>query len=127
MRACPREGCGNQLHRDDMILCTGDFHALAGMCRGKKRLGEPEASFIEGRGRGRAYRCPICKQWHNGNQINGRADFLSQMRDAARALRDDPRVGWRGMIALADAWAPGMSERRSWSEGLDQQVAVAAA
>lgn len=126
-RPCPREGCGNTLHSDDLIVCTGDFHALAGMCRGKKRLGEPEADMIESRGRGLAYRCALCREHHNGNPVAARAEIMTTTRATVRALRDDPRVGWRGVLALVDAWAPNMSERERWHEGLDQRAAFAVA
>jgi hypothetical protein len=122
---CPREGCPNRLHDNAQIVCTGDFHALAGMCRGKKRLGEPEAAMIEGRGRGVAYACPLCRQHHNGAPIHGRAELTAVARATVRALRADPRVGPQGILALVDAWAPPASDRSGWAEGLDQRLAYA--
>ncbi len=125
LSACPREGCQNSVTHDHEIVCAVDFHALASTCRGKKRLGEPEAAMIEGRGRGVAYRCALCRQWHNGTAITNRAEFVVVTRDTVRALRDDERVGWRGILNLADAWHPSMSEREGWWADLDQKQAYA--
>jgi hypothetical protein len=124
--ACPREGCENTLLADQ-IVCVGDFAALAGHCRGKKRLGEPAAAAIQSAGRGRAYRCELCRQYHNGARLTDRMTVLIAIRATVRALREDPRVGWRGILALADAWSPdGENVNRSrWSEGLDQREAHA--
>lgn len=122
---CPREDCLNSLDDPTAIVCAADFHVLASTCRGKKRLGEPEAATIEGMGRGPAYECVLCKQWHNGAKLPDRAAFKVRIRATVRALREDPRVGWRGILNLADAWHPSVSERARWREGLDQRVAYA--
>jgi len=106
-----------------MIVCTGDFQALAGMCRGKKRLGQPEADMIEGRGGGVAYRCDLCRQYHNGSLPRSLAALTAASRATLRALEADPRVGRRGILNLADAWAPTRVARRRWYEGLDQRDA----
>lgn len=122
--ACPREGCVNYLYLPTQIVCTGDFTALAGMCRGKKRLGQPEADMIEGRGAGCAYRCPLCRQYHNGTLPANRMDLVTAARSTVRVLEADPRVGRRGILNLADAWTPSETVSRSrWSEGLDQTEA----
>lgn len=101
-----------------------DFHALATACYGKKRLGEPEAAMIEGRGRGLAYRCPLCKAWHNGRGrvADRRERFAVLLTTTVSALWADERVGWRGLIQLADAWHPDVSES---SDRLDQTLACA--
>jgi hypothetical protein len=121
---CPREGCANGLHLPEMIVCTGDFQALAGMCRAKKRLGQPEADMIEGRGGGAAYRCILCRQYHNGSPARNRMDLVTVARATLRALEADPRVGRKGILNLADAWVPSVILSRSrWYEGLDQSEA----
>lgn len=122
---CPREACANPLVSPDEVVCVVDFHALARTCRGKKRLGEPEAAAIEGLGKGAAYRCPLCQQWHNGKARPDAARFKVLVRDTVRALASDPRVGNRGILKLADAWRPGMSEREEWANSLDQRLAFA--
>jgi len=121
---CPREGCANRLHLPEMIVCTGDFQSLAGMCRAKKRLGQPEADMIQGRGGGDAYRCILCRQFHNGSAPKNRMDLVTVARATLRAMEQDPRVGWRGVLKLADAWIPSVILSRSrWYEGLDQTEA----
>jgi hypothetical protein len=122
---CPREGCINSLSSREILVCAVDFHALASSCRGKKRLGEPEAAMIEDRGRGLAYTCELCKQWHNGTAMGDEAGFRLVLRGTVQALAADPRVGWRGILNLADAWHPDVSERSEWSVGLDQTAAYA--
>jgi hypothetical protein len=89
----------------------------------KKRLGEPLAAQIADTRKAVSYRCPLCGQWHTGDAVGNRLAMETFGVATVEALRADPRVGWRGLIALADAWAPDMSERERWSEGLDQQVA----
>lgn len=127
MRRCPRSGCTGLLPAG-LIVCPGDFAALASSCRGKRRKGEPAAAGVEGRGGGRAYPCGLCVSWHNGGLICGDAPALAAVNLATvAALRADPRVGWRGVLQLADAWAPEMSEREKWAEGLDQRVALSVA
>jgi hypothetical protein len=124
-RSCPRAGCANPIG-EGLIVCAGDFTALAGMCRGKKRLGEPQASAIQARDGGRAYRCELCRQWHNGN-LPARLEELTTVAQATvSALRDDPRVGWRGVLQLADAWMPPNVNRSRWAQGLDQREAMTA-
>lgn len=125
--ACPRPGCGNLLAGDHQAICTGDFHLLASMCRGKRRIGQPLADALAAQRGLPAYRCPVDLQYHNGKPIKDRSASMSVASGAARALRADPRMGAQGMIALADAWAPGMSERERWSEGLDQRIAFVVA
>lgn len=122
---CPREGCGNSAEASKEIVCAVDFYALASMCRGKKRLGEPEAVMIQGMGRGAAYCCALCKQWHNGNAVARRAEFKAMVRDVVRALQADDRVGWRGILNLADSWHPRVAARARWREDLDQTQAFA--
>jgi hypothetical protein len=122
---CPRRDCINSLSSREILVCAVDFHALASSCRGKKRLGEPEAAMIEGRGRGLAYGCATCGQWHNGKAMDDQLGFQKLLRETVMALRDDPRVGWRGILNLADAWHPDVSERSEWSLGLDQRAAYA--
>jgi len=108
-----------------MIVCAVDFHALASSCRGKKRLGEPEAALVESLGKGAAYKCSLCKQFHNGKPTANRADFKTLVRDTVRALGADPRVGWQGLLNLDDAWHPNVSERATWYLDLDQKAAYA--
>lgn len=119
-RDCPRAGCDNRLSAQQ-IICAGDFAALAGMCRGKKPLGQPEADMIEGRGRGLAYCCPLCLMWHNGHQPARLMEPQVALATVA-ALRADPRVGWQGILQLVDAWR--VTPRAGWAEGLDQSVAI---
>lgn len=123
---CPRDGCDNLVHDPAaMVVCTGDFYTLAGMCRGKKRLGEPSAVAIQDLGRGRAYECRLCRMWHNGGKTDSRMDIVAVVRGTIRALKADDRVGWRGLLQLADAWrpVPGVCDRPRWHEGLDQRAA----
>lgn len=124
-RSCPREGCSNTIS-EELIVCPGDFAALAGMCRGKKRIGEPEAAGIEGADGGRAYRCELCRQWHNGNLPARLEELTLAARATVNALRADPRVRWIGLLQLADAWAPAHVNRSCWAQGLDQREAVTA-
>lgn len=119
-RACPRASCANTMQSPGLIVCSGDFAALAGMCRGKKRLGEPLAAQIEGSGGGRAYECPLCRMWHNGSAPRNRMDLKVVARATVAALSADPRVGWRGLLALADTWAPPATRRAEWHVNLDQ-------
>jgi hypothetical protein len=123
--SCPREGCDNPL-TDGQIVCTADIHMLASMCRGKKRLGRPEADSIEGKGRGVAYDCSLCREWHNGGSIRRRMELMVDTRAVVRALRADPWVGPRGLLSLADAWHPDRVNRSRWAEGIDQREALAA-
>lgn len=121
MSRCPREGCLNWLDRPEMIVCTGDFTALAGMCRAKKRLGQPDADMIEGQGGGAAYRCILCRQYHNGSPPRNRMDLVTVARATVDAIQADPRCGRPGLLALADIWAPTTTVvRERWYEGLDQ-------
>jgi len=122
---CPREGCGNTLSAGQ-IVCSGDFTALAGMCRGKNRLGQPVADMIESNGGGIAYRCPLCLQYHNGSKVRLRMEMIAAARATVRAFRADPRVGARGVLRLADAWESRRVNRSRWAEGLDQREALAA-
>lgn len=124
-RVCPRADCGATLDDTDRIVCAADFRALASRCRGKKRLGEPEAAMIESRGGGVAYSCDLCRGWHNGRPTAGNRDLGIIARATVAALRADDRVGWRGILLLADAWAPAMSERERWRDNLDQRQAFA--
>lgn len=125
MRVCPRAGCGNTLG-EEQVVCAGDFTALAGMCRGKKRLGEPAAAMIEGKGGGTAYPCPLCRQWHNGALPARLEDLNAAAQATVAALRAAEAVGWQGVLQLADAWAPPRVNRMRWSEGLDQREAIPA-
>lgn len=123
-RRCPRVGCASLLTSADQIVCTGDFHALASTCRGKKRLGEPAAAALEAGGRGVAYRCALCVQHHNGGATRAGRDEVAQVNAATvAALKQDARVGWQGVLNLADAWAPPASARAVWACGLDQRAA----
>lgn len=121
---CPRADCRNPLTRPAQIICTGDFVALAGMCRGKKRLGQPVADRIAADRGCAAYQCELCRQYHNGREVADRPGVLAVTRTAVQALRADPRVGPAGLLQLADAWHPDNVNRSCWSEGLDQAVAV---
>lgn len=122
--SCPREGCGNLLHLPELVVCVGDFHALAGMCRAKKRLGQPDADMVAGRGGGGAYRCVLCRQYHNGSDPKNRMDLVTVARATIKAMEDDPRVGRAGILKLADAWIPSAILSRSlWYQGLDQREA----
>jgi hypothetical protein len=122
---CPREECSNVLAAGQ-IICTADFHLLAGMCRGKKRLGRPQADRIQGLGGGVAYDCTLCREWHNGDAIRQRMDQTITARAAVRALRADPRVGWRGLLKLVDAWHSDNVNRSRWADGIDQREALTA-
>lgn len=124
---CPRDGCDNILI-EEQLVCTADFHALASMCRFKKRLGQPMADWIEGQGRGVAYRCVLCREWHNGGNVQQRMQMTINARATVQALCDHPLVGWQGLLNLADAWNPervGVNRSR-WAEGIDQREALAA-
>jgi hypothetical protein len=121
--SCPRPGCDNRLGKGAPVVCLGDFVALANMCRGKKRLGQPLADQIAADNGSISYGCPVCKAYHNGRRP---ALLDAQTRAAAgtvAAMRADPRVGWRGVLLLADAWAPERSPRTQWYVGLDQTEA----
>jgi hypothetical protein len=120
---CPRAGCGNSATEPGAIVCAVDFYALASSCRGKKWLGEPEAAMIEGRDRGVAYACVLCKGWHNGDAQDDPAAFRALLEAVVAALTADPRVGWRGILNLVDAWR--VSDRSEWRLGLDQTAAYA--
>lgn len=121
---CPRQGCENWLRLPRMIVCGPDFQALAGMCRAKKRLGQPEADMIQGRGGGEAYQCVLCRQYHNGAPPKNRMDLVVVARATVQAMEADPRVGRRGILNLADAWVPSAVLSRSlWYDGLDQREA----
>ena len=122
---CPRAGCGNT-RTEEQIVCTADFHALASMCRGKKRLGQPMADWIASRNRGVAYLCPLCREWHNGGEISDAELVMTTATATVDALCDDPRVGWRGLLQLADAWNGKRVNRAHWAEGIDQREALAA-
>jgi hypothetical protein len=124
---CPRPGCDNTL-TGTQIVCTADFHALAGMCRFKKRLGQPTADWVASRGRGVAYRCELCRDWHNGGAVQAAEVARAIAEATVQTLCDDPRVGWRGLLKLADAWDPERTgvNRSRWAEGIDQREALAA-
>jgi hypothetical protein len=123
---CPVEGCSNRLAKPEDLVCPGDFTALAGTCRGKKPLGQPEADWIQGRGRGVAYRCELCRQYHNGNSAARNVAIMkATLRAVIRAMRADPRCGSEGLLNLIDAWAPTRVKRESWCENLDQREAYA--
>jgi hypothetical protein len=120
---CPRLGCRKSLMGADEVVCSGDFHTLAGMCRGKKRLGETQAMMIDSCGRGVAYRCRVCVEWHNGAAVKDPRGLKVEARETVMAMKNDPRVGWQGMVNLARAWRPGFSPRMGWHQGLDQKDA----
>lgn len=124
---CPVEGCANHLTRLEDLVCTGDFTVLAGVCRGKQRLGQPVADSVQDRGFGIAYQCVLCRQWHNGNKPARHADLKTLTRAIIRALRADERCGSTGLLNLADAWHPRRVNRDSWCLGLDQREAYALA
>lgn len=119
--SCPRPGCTNLISADQAV-CTGDFHALAGMCRGKKRLGQPVADAIEIERGKPAYFCQLCRSHHNGGSVVDRLLMQTFGHEVVTALRDHPRIGWRGVLQLADSWAG--DPRARWHEGLDQQAAM---
>jgi hypothetical protein len=123
--SCPRAGCPNSLAGPDLIVCTGDFLALAGMCRGKKRLGQPEADMVAASKPGRdAYACHLCREYHTGSAVRDPDAQRRFGQDTVQALRDDPRMGPAGLLALADAWHPDNVNRSCWHEGLDQRVVL---
>jgi hypothetical protein len=72
-----------------------------------------------------AYRCKLCLQWHDGTVMTNRAVFELVVAATIAALQADPRVGWRGILKLADVWHPDVSERDVWTHGLDQRAAYA--
>lgn len=121
---CPREDCENAVRPGD-IVCGRDFTLLASACRGKKRLGQPEADMIEGRGRGNAYPCPLCRQWHNGGRPQRAAQMRTVQRATVRSLHEDQRCGPEGLLNLIDTWHPERVNRDSWALGLDQREAYA--
>lgn len=124
---CPREGCRNLLAGPGQVVCGPDITILASMCRGKKRVGEPEAEWIASRHSSTdAYHCELCRQWHNGARVRRRMELIVVVRATLAALRADDRVGWRGVLLLADAWSPGNVNRSRWHEGIDQRVAMPA-
>lgn len=125
MNVCPRQGCTNRL-APGQIVCSGDFTALAGMCRGKKRLGQPQADRIQSEGGREAYRCPVCRQWHNGKPVRDGERALQEATLTIKAMREEPMVGWRGVLQLADAWEPSRVNRSRWAEGIDQREALTA-
>jgi hypothetical protein len=120
--ACPRKGCGNPVSAGG-VVCGPDFTLLAGMCRGKKSLGQPVADLIQATGGGVAYLCRLCLTYHNGNPPARAEQFAADVEQVLSALRADPRVGWRGMLRLADRWRPPFTHRAQWSQGLDQSEA----
>lgn len=122
---CSREDCPHTLMNRWDVVCVGDFTALAGACRGKKRLGQPEADLVAARYRRHAYRCPLCRQWHNGGRprLHEQLDLI--LTGTVAALRDDERCGPAGILSLIEAWDPARVNRESWHEGLDQREAHA--
>jgi hypothetical protein len=120
---CPRPGCQHSLDDVADVVCTTDFRALASTCRGKKRVGEPLAAWVEHDLGMKAYPCLVCRQWHNGGLVAEPGEFEDLIRDTVQVLRDDPRVGWPGILNLADAWHPDQVPRSVWRDGLDQKQA----
>jgi hypothetical protein len=119
---CPREGCANQLLAGQ-VVCTGDFTALAGMCRSKKRLGQPAADEIAAARNQDSYCCRLCREFHTGQPARRAELLMSTAGATVEALRADPRVGPAGLLSLADAWHPqnpGNVNRSCWHQGLDQ-------
>jgi len=126
-RHCYRTLAGNNTAVEQaavVSLCTDHRAALRRMCKGKQRfpyakLAQREAGrLIAARAARPAmvptpYRCPLCEQWHVGNQRPGDTDVDQAARFAADAVRANASA--EQVRALILGWSPAAARRPSRS------------
>jgi hypothetical protein len=109
---CP-VGCGRLILKPGAAVCGPCWNEAASMCKGKKRLTEPEAKLVEQRRGLQAKWCRVCGNFHNvGHPSEDEEALIERVGNILEGMRKARGRVW--VLDLIDSWDPEISDRKSW-------------